>query len=86
MPTKDHLKKEKVIAEKDGYQLLEKHAIIYLHNWLVNNDSVDLEAQIKYLLCSLKSDFDLSPEHTIGQLEHDAKTAFENLKDIFRQL
>ncbi|MEZ5023151.1 MAG: hypothetical protein R2728_07810 [Chitinophagales bacterium] len=52
--TKNHLKKKNVIAEKDGYQLLEKHAIVYLHNWAVKNGTIEVDTQIKILMQSLK--------------------------------
>ncbi|MCB0503375.1 MAG: hypothetical protein KDD32_11880 [Bacteroidetes bacterium] len=85
-PIDEKLNCEKIIAEKDGYQLLEKHAVIYLHNWVVANGSVNFERQVKCLLLSLKRDFDLSPEQTIWQLENAAKENLSQLNGSLKRL
>lgn len=86
MVSKERLGGQKIIAEKDGYRLLEKHAVVYLLNWLEVNDTVNFEVQIKCLLTSLKNDFEMSPAHTIWELEKSGKDDYQDLYSFLKHL
>lgn len=71
-----------VIAHQSGYQLKEKHVVVYLHNWSILNGTIKSDGECANIVNQLVQEFNISPASTTIKLERYAKIHFKKISNV----
>ena len=71
-----------IIANQSGYQLRERHVVVYLHSWSISNGEIKTDDECSRVVEQLLEEFKISPASTTLKLENYAKQHYTKLHGV----